>query len=283
MMSKDYAILVNSCDAYEDLWEPFFLVLKDRWNLENCDIVLNTETKAFRMDGLNIRTLNLGTENKDYQWGGRLIETLKHIETKYVLSLFDDFILENDVNVDKMEQCIRWMDENEQIAVFYLMNIPQPNEKNTTYEGFDLVPNGQDYRLNSAPAIWRRERLMSYTKKVDSPWGWEYFGSVRTFRTDDLFYCVAKDAAPIYCYSQKLGGAVHRGKWVKSVIEPVVQKYQLSLDLSKRGFEDEEGNATKHSFKTKLRFFALGYRMIGFEAVTMLFRYIKIKLKRLVK
>lgn len=282
-MSKKYTILVNSCDAYEDLWEPFFLVLKDRWNLKNCDIVLNTETKSFEMDGLNIRTLNLGEENKDYQWGGRLIETLKHIETKYVLSLFDDFILEKDIIDDKIEQCIKWMEENEKIAVFYLMNIPQPNKKDITYEGFDLVPDNQDFRLNSAPAIWRKEKLMSYTKEVDSPWGWEYFGSVRTFHTDDLFYCVSKDVEPIYYYSQELGGAVHRGKWVKSVIEPVVMKYQLPLDLSKRGFEDENGNVTKHTFKKKMEFFALGYRMIGFKAITMLFRYIKIKMKRLVK
>ena len=283
MMSKDYTILVNSCDAYEDLWEPFFLVLKDRWNLGNCDIVLNTETKSFEIDGLNIRTLNLGKENKEYQWGGRLLETLKCIETKYVISLFDDFILENDVNVDKIEQCISWMDENEKIAVFYLMNIPQPNRRDNTYSGFDLVPDEQDFRLNSAPAIWRKEKLMSYTKKVDSPWGWECFGSVRTYNTEDLFYCVSKDVEPIYCYSQKLGGAVHRGKWVKSVIEPVVEKYKLSLDLSKRGFEDENGNVTKHSFKTKIQFLVLGYRMIGFKAITMLFRYIKIKLQRLVK
>ena len=47
------ALLVNSCDKYEDLWAPFFTLLKKYWNPEY-PIVLNTESKDFNFEGLNI-------------------------------------------------------------------------------------------------------------------------------------------------------------------------------------------------------------------------------------
>lgn len=281
-MTSNYTIVVNSCDAYEVLWVPFFKVLKERWKALDCDIVLNTETKSFTMEGLNIRSLHLGKETKENQWGGRLINTLEAINTKYVISLFDDFILESDVNIEKIDKCLSWMEENEKIAAFYLINIPQKNQPDKTYEGFDLVPQGQDYRLNSAPAIWRREKLIQFTGRIDTPWAWETFGSTRTFHTNDLMYCVKKGVLPIYDYQQQLGGAIHRGKWVRSVIEPVVDRYALDIDLNERGFDDENAG-TKYTLKWKINFFRQGFRMVGMDALIVLYHMLAIKLKGLTK
>lgn len=278
-MSEKCAVIVNSCDAYEVLWEPFFLVMREKWVDMDYEIILNTETKSFSMEGLNIRTLQLGEETEERQWGKRLLETLEHIDAEYIINLFDDFILESQVDVKRIEQCFDWMEANKKIAVFYLMNIPQPNKKDKTFEGFDLVPQGQNYRLNSAPAIWRKEKLMEFTGAKDTPWAWEFFGSTRTYHTDDLFYCVSKGVQPIYEYAHELGGAIHRGRWVKSVIEPVVEKYHLDIDLGERGFEDENGNLKGHSLKWKIEFFWLGYKMVGKDAWLMLHRMIKTKIK----
>lgn len=278
-MSRKYTIVVNSCDAYEVLWEPFFLLLRDQWKDSDCNIILNTETKSFALDGLNIKTLQLGVETKERQWGRRFLETLENVNTEYVINLFDDFLLESQVDSKRIEQCISWMEENKKIAVFYLMNIPQMNKKDSTYEGFDLVPQGQNYRLNSAPAIWRTEKLMEFTGEQDTPWAWEFFGSTRTYHTDDLFYCVSKEEQPIYRYAHKLGGAIHRGKWVQSVIEPVIEKYNLDIDLEKRGFEDEKGNLQGHTLRWKIDFFRLGYKMVGKDAWFLLKRMVKMKLK----
>lgn len=279
-MDKDkYVILVNSCDAYEELWTPFFKVLKDNWKNLNCEIILNTETKKFNMEGMNIRTFELGAERKGYQWGGRLRATLREVKSEYVISLFDDFILETKVDIRRLQQCLDWMEKDKKIAAFYLMTLPQPNQPDDKYEGFDLVPQGQNYRLNSAPAIWRKEKLMEYTGDIDTPWAWEFFGSTRTYHTGDTFYCVKKGNDPIYNYNHRMGGAIHRGKWVRSVIEPVIEKYELQLNLSKRGFEDEVTLGKRHSLKWKLQFFYLGYKMVGKNMFVMLYRMVKVKIR----
>lgn len=278
-MKHKCTILVNSCDAYEVLWKPFFFVLRDSWKNLDYKIILNTETKHFSMEGLDITTLSLGEENPDRQWGKRLLETLEQIDTEYVINLFDDFILEASVEQHRIEQCLEWMEKDQNIAVFYLMNIPQPNQNDNRFTGFDLVPQGQNYRLNSAPAIWRRKKLMEFTGEQDTPWAWEFFGSTRTYHTNDVFYCIDRDTQPIYQYANKLGGAIHRGKWVKSVIKPVVEKYHLDIDLEERGFEEENGALAGHSLKWKIDFFKLGYKMVGKDAWIMLRRMVKVKLK----
>ena len=45
------ALLVNSCDAYADLWQPFFTLLTRYFVPLPDEILLNTETKEFHLDG----------------------------------------------------------------------------------------------------------------------------------------------------------------------------------------------------------------------------------------
>ena len=44
-------LLVNSCDAYADLWQPFFTLLTRYFVPLPDEILLNTETKEFHLDG----------------------------------------------------------------------------------------------------------------------------------------------------------------------------------------------------------------------------------------
>ncbi|MBR2668842.1 MAG: hypothetical protein IKE36_03490, partial [Solobacterium sp.] len=72
-------LLVNSCDAYEDCWIPFFTLLKKYWN-PHMPIYLNTETKSWSFEGLDIRTLQLYRKEDKPEWSERLIRTLQNID-----------------------------------------------------------------------------------------------------------------------------------------------------------------------------------------------------------
>lgn len=52
------------------------------------------------------------------KWSDRLIDSLKKIKTKYVILMLDDFLINADVKQDKIDQCINWMDQNPDVAVF---------------------------------------------------------------------------------------------------------------------------------------------------------------------
>lgn len=278
-MNKKCTIIVNSCDAYADLWEPFFLTLKEFWKECPYDIVLNTESKEFHSDGLTITSLKL-FKNKPDMWGKRFRETLKRVQTEFVICLYDDFILEEQVDQDEIEKCITWLEDYKDVAVFYFSNNIGDNIEDNVFPDFELIPQKKDYKLNSAPAVWRRELLIEFTGEVDTPWAWEFFGSARTYASDYKFYCRQNNKENIYVYNYRLGGAIHRGKWVLSVIEPVVSRYHLDLDLTERGIEDENQDVFRHTLRWKINFLKTGIRMIGASVSIFIFRSIKKKICR---
>lgn len=117
-LENNCTMLVNSCDSYEDCWEAFFELLLIQWQDFNMKIVLNTETKNYSYKGLSIETMRLC--RKEMPWGKRLIETLKRIDTKYILFALDDFYLERPVRVEELRKCYGYMEQNPKIAYFPL-------------------------------------------------------------------------------------------------------------------------------------------------------------------
>lgn len=115
--SKKCSLLINTCDNYEDTWIPFFSLLSNYWGECPYSIYLNTEEKNISYNNLDIEVIN---HSKNMQWSDRLIDSLKKIKTKYVILMLDDFFINADVNQDKLDQCINWMDQNPDVAVFHL-------------------------------------------------------------------------------------------------------------------------------------------------------------------
>ncbi|CRM57522.1 MULTISPECIES: hypothetical protein [Pseudomonas] len=278
--NKDCTVIINSCDNYEDVWLPFFSAFKEMWPDCDCRIVLNTEHKSFSFEGLHIDTLNLSAADGKKPWGWRLRKALSMVDTPFVIALFDDFILEAPVNKEKLARCIQDMKNNAEISVFYFNNIPGVNSPAPKHDAFELIGSRNDYRLNSAPALWRTQRLLNFTGELDSPWAWEFFGSARTYSGNDQFYCAQIDKEDTFIYNYKMGGAIRRGKWVSSVILPAVKKYNLAIDLEQRGIASESLSDGKYSLKWKIDFFLLGFKMIRFGAFIFLYRVLIKKLSK---
>jgi len=281
-INKKITILVNSCDAYNDVWPVFFKAIKNYWS-EHVNIVLNSETIE-SVETERVVTHLLDCKEKNSTWGYRLRETLKNINTEYVLALYDDFIIEDYMDENELERIINEMDKNDDISVVYLtkINIPKiensklfttPN-KNKYIEIQDKV----DFRLNSAPAIWRVSELLNYTGNIENPWAWEVFGTYKTFGNRKKFYCVGDDELDVYNYNYSKGGAIYRGKWVEEVVFEKNKQYNLDIDFSKRGFADPY-KAEKRSIKWKVDFITMGYAMVGFKSWYFINNYLKRKFK----
>lgn len=277
---KDIVIVLNTCDAYEDVWELFFCAFNEYWPKCGYEIVLNTEIKQNPLPGENVRIHNFYSPTQKDMWGLRLRQTLRTCKSKYVLMLYDDFILEGPVDQEKITDCLKALEENPEVTAFYFTNIPiNENIQDNRFADFDRMPQKGDYKLNSAPAIWRREKLLGFLEDNDNPWAWEFFGSCRTYDKSDLFYCVTKSGETIYPYNYAKGGAIYRGKWVGQIVVPLVKKYNLKLDLGLRGLSPELPSSSKRSLTWKVNFLLLGFKMIGFSALLPIFRVIGKKLK----
>lgn len=266
----DCAILVNSCDAYSDLWKPFFRILWDKWP-ESHDkmIYLNTESKQFIDEGFNIKTLNLlPGKSEDTSWGERLLDAVNRVESKYILMLLEDFFLESKVDNEKVEEAMEIIKKNEKIASICFMTTLEMKEANIRetpeYKNYMMREKKVHYTLNASPTLWRKETLKTYTLKNDNPWVWERFGSIRTWYSSDLFLAKKVNCSEVFVYDAKRGGAVHRGKWVGCCVRPILKELKMDIDLNKRGVvEDWTLNPVVYQKKSLKRMFINKYLSIS--------------------
>jgi len=270
----DLTIVVNTCDAYHDVLGIFFYALQDCWPDCPHPLVINTESRTYTHPA---RVHHYRSPNGEDDWGARLRATLSTIDSEFVMMLYDDFILDAPVSYDRIQQALALLQSKPSAAVTYLIDTSLPLSSTETDDIFVAIKDRVDYRLNSAPAIWRKHALMDYTEVGDTPWAWEVFGTYRTWGDERVFYSLNPKQADIYPYNHDKGGAIYRGKWVREIVEQVAQKYPLGIDWTLRGFSSETV-FEKRSFMWKLRFMRIGYRMVGWKSLYFLVNYVREKL-----
>jgi hypothetical protein len=191
--------------------------------------------------------------------------------------LYDDFILDRPVSNERVSAALDLLKSQAEAVVAYLIDSSLPLSSPESYLTFVEIKERADYRLNSAPGIWRRQALMAYTSPGDTPWAWEVFGTYRTWDDGKRFYSLNPQEPDIYSYNHAKGGAIYRGKWVREVVEQVSQAYPLNIDWAKRGFSSDTV-FEKRSLMWKLRFMQTGFRMVGWKAIFFLMAYVRDKL-----
>ncbi len=274
-ISDQITVIVNTCDAYQDVLQLFFCALNEYWRECDFRIIINTESNRYHFDDSRIGVFNYCKYSGTDRWGDRLRHVLNYVESEFVLMLYDDFVLENLVDLEGVAKAIDLLLEESKASAVYLVNTGLPIVENDKCI-FQRVKGRSDFVLNSSPAIWRKKDLMSYTGENDNPWAWEVFGSYRTFSRDNIFYTLNPKNEDIFPYNYKKGGAIYRGKWVKDVVDGKFQKYNLNIDPTVRGFINMEELAPR-SFRWKLDFMLTGFKMVGVKAFYFIFRYLKLK------
>lgn len=247
-LSNKLTVLVNSCDAYEDIWTPFF-VLFDKYAgiLKECHIVINTESKSFEFPGLKISTFSLFPSTNSI-WGNRLKKTLEKIQTDYILTFMEDFFLVDNVNGQVIESVIDWMEMNPDIGAFHMIPLDCVDENSCDFPGFCEVKPGTPYRCNTQVCIWRKDVLYKSILDNETPWIWEDFGRIRNDKLmkSKVYSLSWKEKQPInynfYIYGRKneinrtyCHSGVIKGKWNMTVVKRLFRKNNIEIDFNSRG------------------------------------------------
>ncbi len=257
-MDKLVTVLVNSCDSYEDTWYPMFKLLKKYWPNRKYPIVLNTETKKYDYEDMNIKTINLDEKllNKKISWSRRLKECLKKIDSKYILFLMDDFFITKNVDEKRLNEIINWMEQNNHIAVFSFYRVEDDkhiDEESDKYKDFNLRNKKGDYRFNCQAALWRKDVLKKTLRNHESAWDWELIGNRRSRRLKYDFYTLKNNDNLIFNYDCENIGIV-RGKWRMPNTKDFFEKEKIKVDFSIRN-SVERKNEDKNTKWEKIKLY----------------------------
>jgi hypothetical protein len=238
-MNLKYSILINSTDSFEDCWFPFFTLFKKYWPGYTGNIYLNTETKTYTHEGLNIISIqnNIFTPKNKITWSECLVRALIVIDDEIVLYMQEDYFLKDFVKNDIVEKFVQLMHDNYKIDCIHLTDAASPGEIISEFEYLYITPKIHQDRISCQAALWKKGTLLLYPRKYETAWNFEWWGSKRAAILNHNFYVVDRnwvksDSFEIIPY---IFTAVVGGRWLKEVVH-LCELHNIKIDYSKRGF-----------------------------------------------
>lgn len=235
-----YSVFVNSTDAFEDTWAPFFRLLGQFW--PNCgEVVLNTERKSFECDGISVRSTRVarGGEQR-IPWGECMLRALEHIPTELFIYLQDDYFLYDAVNVERVDEAAGIV-AAEGLDCLRLMECggAGPYEA-TEYPWLRAVSRRAAYRISLQAAVWTKTGMRKYLRAHESPWQLEVWGSRRAARIDGRIWAVSRE---FYGDGQRqivpyVPTGIVKGAWNRAAVEDLFVAHDIQVDFTGRGWWD---------------------------------------------
>lgn len=253
-MLENLSLVVSSFDAYEDLWKPFFTLLKENWpESEQIPIYLGTNSKKYIHPGLQIYS-PLADIPEDYSsWSKCVIEILKRVKTDYVLFMLDDFFLWKQVDNGRLEKVLSYMKSNKRIGYICLKQDITPasgpkwhqNAMNCEYPELHFRRRGYPYRVSTQTGLWRKDYLLKLLRAHETAWQFEVRANIRA-----NFYCQKQYGVRESLFIYPGGGYVWKGKVLNEYANSFPE--ELVGDIKKkRGFiTKEEWNRPKKRKRT---------------------------------
>lgn len=254
-MNADCCVLLNSCDKYEDAWYPFFSLLKKYWSDCPYKIYLNTETKTYAFDGLNIESINLpnSLRNKQCSWSLRLKHVLKRIKNKYILFFLEDFFLLDKVKQKEIDKAIDWLENYRDISCFqFYPNSELLSEDDHVFPGYQRRSLQGKWWLRCQTAVWRRKDLLKYLNPYEDAWQFEEYGTNIAKLYNKRFYncCDAKICPFLYSVNRDTGYGIYDGEWLKSNID-LFNREGIKVDFSNLGLYTGTGRKPFKCYPSK--------------------------------
>ena len=169
--NKRIAVLVHSCDLYEEAWNPFFILFRKYWSKCVFNVYLSTESVDYQ--DISVKTIKTG----EGSWSTRLHRALKEIEEEFVILFLEDFFFQRQINEEELKRAIGIIVENDDIACIYFNRI-SGFRASSNYDGYTLMMPSENtrYMLNCQAALWRKEILIEACSGNMNPWEFEECG-----------------------------------------------------------------------------------------------------------
>ena len=235
-----YSILINTCDKFEDCWDPFFKLFKLYWSDCRGSIYLNTEYKDYSYPGLSVVPVK-GCVGKSFKgkfatWSSCLKWALDKMDSDIVLYIQEDYFLKAPVKNDLVEKYVKLMYEHPDIKCIHLTDQAVRTCVKSEFENLDIVEFNQRYRVSCQAALWRREELYALIREYEDAWLFEEFGSQRSAVMKSKYLCVSRDFVKLNQFEiiPYIFTGIVQGRWFEETV-PLFEKHGIEMDFTKRG------------------------------------------------
>jgi glycosyltransferase involved in cell wall biosynthesis len=194
------AVLIASCDAYRDLWTPFFTLFWRYWPDCPYPVYLGANRAAY--EDSRVQTLRAG---EDASWSNGLRFFLEQIGTDYVFLLLEDFFLDGPFSSSEFADKLRTLDALHGTMLRLNPN-PPPDLELPEHRGIGVLHQFARYRVSAQPAIWNRAELLSLLRDRESPWDFERQATLRSQARADGFFST-------YARAFSYRHVVEEGRW----------------------------------------------------------------------
>lgn len=253
MINDKVSMIFCTCDAYADLWENFFVLLKKYWPEFDGEIILNTESKVFQYEGYAIsQPLNCG---KQLSWSERLSLSLRRAQNPYVLIMLEDFYLKAPVNHKRFIETLEYMKAHSDVASITYLREPGASRVQKELPGFCVRKQFCLYKLTAHITLYRKEYLLSLLKKGESAWEFEVNGTFRSWFRWGKTLCPPDNRSAIFPYD--FGSLILRGKYYGPV-KRYFEKRENLVFLTNRETVETFFVSTKASLSKKLHYLIKG-------------------------
>jgi hypothetical protein len=197
------ALIVSSCDRYQDLWVPYFNLLFSNW--PDCPFRIFLVSNNVTFYHPKVTTLLTGD---DCSWSHQLRAALKQLHFDYIFFTLEDFFLRETVKTEEILNAVNML-HNLNGSMLRLVPMPPPNESLLNSVNIGLINSGAQYRVSTQAAIWLRKELLAILADGESIWEFELKGSRRSDNRAG-YYSYWKSIFP---YKHHV---IERGKWFKN-------------------------------------------------------------------
>lgn len=225
MKNNTTSVLIFSCDAYSDIWYPFFTLFFRYWDCPY-PVYVASETKICSFPG--VETILSGGP-----WTARMREALEKIDSDLVICMCEDMFFRRSVRQEIIDLCRGYMATEEDIACFnfekeYDWVMPSP------YQDFGRKPLGNHYQKSCQPTLWRRSALIELMRENQSAWEWEMTPAPTKYQYY-IWTGSEADLAFEYGYHNNKWFGIQKGKWVIHDVLPLFKKEGIDVDFTIRG------------------------------------------------
>jgi hypothetical protein len=212
------AVLMISCERYQQVWRPFFTLFARYWPECPYPIYLGTNKGSYP----GVVTLQTGDDGGAKMWAARLKSVLASLPVDRVILLQEDFLLSSPANNRRIRQLVQHSFDYD-VASIRLLPVPPP--RSAWYGSKDLGVYGafEEFRLSLQATIWNRELLIGLLSDGEDPWVTEFVGTRRAQFYQKPFLGVFETPLPYYCT------AVIRGEWEDGALE-LLKREDISLE-----------------------------------------------------